>query len=332
MTDIINETIKKLQNQFGKGTILNINNQKELIEVIPSGSLMLDNILGVGGFPKGRITEIYGNESCGKTTISLQAVVQCQGLGGKCVYIDLEHALDLSYCKKLGIDLDNLIVIQPESAEQTFSIIEALLKTGTIDLIVVDSVAALVPKAELDGDFGDQTMGLHARIMSKGLRIIQTLLEKNSTAIIFINQIREKIGVMYGNNETTTGGRALRFYASLRLELRRSELLKDSDNVIGIKIAVKTVKNKLAPPMQKAFVDIFFDKGYDETNEIIDFALEKGVIEKRGSWFYYKDEKIGQGKDNTKKILLENSDLYLKVKDDSIKAVVQQDDVIKLTN
>jgi recombination protein RecA len=279
----MNETIKKLENEFGKGMIMNFNKEKELVEVIPTGSLMLDNVLGIGGFPKGRITEIYGNESCGKTTISLQAVAQCQLLGGKCVYIDLEHALDIAYCKKLGIDLSKMIVIQPENAEQCFSIIEALLRTGTIDLIVVDSVAALVPKVELEGDFSDQTMGLHARIMSKGLRIIQTLLEKNSTAVIFINQIREKIGVVYGNNETTTGGRALRFYASIRLELRRSELLKEGEDAVGIKILAKTIKNKLAPPLQKAYVDIFFDKGYDTTNEIIDFALEKGVIEKRGS-------------------------------------------------
>jgi recombination protein RecA len=283
MTDIMNETIKRLESEFGKGMIMNFNKDKELVEVIPTGSLMLDNVLGIGGFPKGRITEVYGNESCGKTTICLQAVTQCQLLGGKCVYIDLEHALDVTYCKKLGIDLSKMIVIQPENAEQCFSIIEALLKTEMIDLIVVDSVAALVPKAELEGDFGDQTMGLHARIMSKGLRIIQTLLEKNSTAIIFINQIREKIGVVYGNNETTTGGRALRFYASIRLELRRSELLKEGEEAVGIKILAKTIKNKLAPPLQKAYVDIFFDKGYDNTNEVIEFALEKGVIEKRGS-------------------------------------------------
>jgi recombination protein RecA len=279
----ITETIKKIETQFGKGLILNLNKKDEITEVIPTGSMLLNNILGVGGFPKGRIIEIFGNESCGKTTVALQTVAQCQNLGGKCAYIDLEHALDINYCKANGIDPEKIMIVQPENAEQTFDLIEALIKTGEIDLIVVDSVAALVPEAELTGEFSDQTIGLHARIMSKGLRIIQSLLTKDSTSVIFINQIREKVGVMYGNNETTTGGRALRFYASIRLELRKSELIKNGDEVIGIRISAKTVKNKLAPPLQKAFVDIYFDKGFDHTSEIIDFALEKGVIEKKGS-------------------------------------------------
>jgi recombination protein RecA len=281
--EILSETIKQIEKQFGKGTIMNFNDKNEKIDVIPSGSILLDNALGIGGFPKGRIIEMYGNESCGKTTIALQVVAQCQNLGGKCVYIDLEHALDSNYCTKNGVNIKELLIINPESAEQTFSIIEALIKTGSIDLIVIDSVAALVPQAELQGEFNDQTIGLQARIMSKGLRIIQSLLEKNSTCVVFINQIREKIGIIYGSNETTTGGRALRFYASIRLELRKSELIKKGEDVIGIKTSVKTVKNKLAPPMQKTFVDIYFDKGFDSTIEIIDFAIEKGVIEKNGS-------------------------------------------------
>jgi recombination protein RecA len=283
MVDILNETLKKLQNEYGKGMILDFNESSESVEIIPSGSLSLDNTLGIGGFPKGRITEIFGNESCGKTTIALHAVAQCQKMGGKCVYIDLEHALDINYCKKIGIDVNKLLIIHPENAEQTFSILEALIKTDEIDLMVVDSVAALVPKAELEGNFEDQTIGINARIMSKGLRIIQSLLEKKSTGIIFINQIREKIGVVYGNNETTTGGRALRFYASIRLELRRSELLKEGDKVIGIGITARTIKNKLAPPMQRGTINIYFDCGFDPTMEIINFAIEKGIIEKRGS-------------------------------------------------
>ncbi|MDR2636631.1 MAG: recombinase RecA [Mycoplasmataceae bacterium] len=315
MVDILNETLKKLQNEYGKGMILDFNESSESVEIIPSGSLSLDNTLGIGGFPKGRITEIFGNESCGKTTIALHAVAQCQKMGGKCVYIDLEHALDINYCKKIGIDVNKLLIIHPENAEQTFSILEALIKTDEIDLMVVDSVAALVPKAELEGNFEDQTIGINARIMSKGLRIIQSLLEKKSTGIIFINQIREKIGVVYGNNETTTGGRALRFYASIRLELRRSELLKEGDKVIGIGITARTIKNKLAPPMQRGTINIYFDCGFDPTMEIINFAIEKGIIEKRGSWFYFNDEKIGQGKDNTKSILLENTNLFSQIKE-----------------
>jgi recombination protein RecA len=280
--DILASTIKKLQDEYGKQMIIDTKDDQQSVEIIPTGSLTLNNVLGIGGIPKGRITEIFGNESCGKTTIALQTVAQCQKMGGRCAYIDLEHALDTNYCKKIGINLKELLIIHPENAEQTFSIIEALVKTDELDLLVVDSVAALVPKAELEGEFDDQTIGLNARIMSKGLRIIQSLLEKKSTGIIFINQIREKIGVMYGNNETTTGGRALRFYASIRLELRRSELLKSGDGVIGIAVAAKTIKNKLAPPMQRGIVNIYFDSGFDPNSEIINFAIEKGIIEKRG--------------------------------------------------
>jgi recombination protein RecA len=280
---LFDEAIKQIEIQFGKGSVTTFANDNEPIEVIPSGSIQLDRALGVGGYPKGRVIEIYGNESSGKTTLALQAISQCQKLNGKCAYIDLEHALDGKYCEVNGVDLSKLLLAQPDSGEQAFALIEALIKTDMIDLIVVDSVAALVPNAELIGDFEDQTIGLVARMMSKGLRIIQGLMAKHNTTVIFINQIREKIGVMFGNPETTTGGRALKFYSTIRMELRKVELIKNGNDCIGIKTSVKIVKNKVAPPLYKAFVDIYFDKGIDHTIEIIDFALEKGVIEKRGA-------------------------------------------------
>jgi recombination protein RecA len=252
------------------------------VEVIPTGSLLLDKALGIGGYPKGRIIEIYGNESSGKTTLAIQAVAQCQKQGGKAAYIDLECALDSKFCLNNGVELDKLILSQPESGEQTFSLLEALIKTDMIDLIVVDSVAALVPKAEVEGDFGDQTIGLLARMMSKGLRILQPLISKHNTTVIFINQVREKVGVVYGNPEVTTGGRALKFYSSIRMELRKSELLKKGEECVGIRTNAKIVKNKLAPPLTRAAIDIYFDRGFDYDSEIIDFAIEKGVIKKAG--------------------------------------------------
>jgi recombination protein RecA len=280
---LFDEAIKAIESQFGKGSISQFTDQNKPIEVIPSGSLQLDKALGVGGYPKGRIIEIYGNESTGKTTLALQAISNCQKLNGKCAYIDLENALDAKFCEANGVDLGKMLLAQPDSGEQAFSLIEALIKTDMIDLIVVDSVAAMVPNAELTGEMEDQTIGLHARLMSKGLRIVQNLLAKYQTTIIFINQIREKIGVMFANPETTTGGRALRFYSSMRIELRRSELIKEGTDCIGIKVCAKIVKNKVAPPLYKAYIDIYFNKGFDHTAEIIDFALEKGVIEKRGA-------------------------------------------------
>jgi recombination protein RecA len=280
---LFDEAIKQIEIQFGKGSLTTFGSDDREIEVIPTGSIQLDRALGVGGYPKGRVIEIYGNESSGKTTLALQAIAQCQKLNGKCAYIDLEHALDGKYCEANGVDLSKLLLAQPDSGEQAFSLIEALIKTDMIDLVIVDSVAALVPNAELVGDFEDQTIGLQARMMSKGLRIIQGLMAKHNTTVIFINQIREKVGVMFGNPETTTGGRALRFYASVRMELRKVELIKSGNDCVGIKTSVKIVKNKVAPPLYKAFVDIYFDKGIDHTCEIIDFALEKHVIEKRGA-------------------------------------------------
>jgi recombination protein RecA len=280
---LFEEAIKQIETQFGKGSIAQLINNGEKIDVIPTGSLQLDRALGVGGYPKGRIIEIFGNESSGKTTLALQAIAQCQKLGGRCAYIDLEHALDAKFCEINNVDLSKLLLAQPESGEQSFSLMEALIKTDMIDLIVIDSVAALVPNAELLGEFEDQTIGLHARLMSKGLRILQGLIAKHNTTVIFTNQIREKIGVMYGNPETTTGGRALKFYATIRMELRKNELIKSGNEVIGIKTCAKIVKNKVAPPLYKAFIDIYFDKGIDHTAEIIDFALEKGVIAKKGA-------------------------------------------------
>ena len=311
---LFEDAIKQIETQFGKGSIAQLINNGEKIDVIPSGSLQLDRALGVGGYPKGRIVEIFGNESSGKTTLSLQAIAQCQKLGGRCAYIDLEHALDAKFCEINGVDLSKLLLAQPESGEQSFSLMEALIKTDMIDLIVVDSVAALVPNAELLGEIQDQTIGLHARLMSKGLRILQGLVAKHNTTIIFTNQIREKIGVMFGNPETTTGGRALKFYATIRMELRKNELLKSGNDVVGIRTCAKIVKNKVAPPLYKAFIDIYFDKGIDHTGEIIDFALEKGVVTKKGAWYYFQNEKIGQGRDNTKEFLLKNVDLFEKIK------------------
>lgn len=281
--EIFDEAIKQIQEQFGKGSIAKLINEGNNVNIIPSGSLQLDKALGIGGYPKGRIIEIYGNESSGKSTLALQAVASCQKMNGKCAYIDVEHSLDAKYCEANGIDLSKLLLAQPDSGEQAFALIEALVKTGMIDLIIVDSVAALVPQAEIDGEIQDQTIGLHARLMSKGLRIIENLLAKYDTTIIFINQIREKIGVMYGNNETTTGGRALRFYSSIRMELKRVELIKRGTECVGIKSCAKIVKNKLAAPLCKAYIDIYFNEGIDHTMEIIDFALENGIIEKRGA-------------------------------------------------
>ncbi len=316
---LFEQALKQIELQFGKGYITNIKNDNNTIDVIPTGSIQLDKVLGVGGYPKGRIIEIYGNESSGKTTLALQAIASCQKLNGKCAYIDLEHALDAKYCENNGIDLSKLLLAQPDSGEQAFDLISALVKTGMIDLIVVDSVAAIVPEAEIDAKSSDQTIGLQARLMSKGLRVLQPLISKYQTTIIFINQLREKVGVFYGNNEITTGGRALRFYASVRIELKRVELLKNGNTCIGIKTMAKIIKNKVAPPMFKAAIDINFSCGIDHTNELINFAIENNIIRKKGPWYYFKDEKLGQGKDSTRSFLISNIDLFEKVKDECLK-------------
>lgn len=309
------ETLKEIEKQFGKGTIYSPNEKNE-IDVIPTGNLHLNRALGIGGYPKGRIIEIYGNESSGKTTLALQAVSQCQKSGGIAAYIDVENALTAEYCAKNNVDLNKMLLAQPDSGEQAFSIMEALIKTGKVNLIIVDSVAALTPEQELKGDFNDQNIGLHARMMSKGLRIIQSLAAKYNVAIIFINQIREKVNtgfIALGNNETTTGGRALKFYSSMRIEIKRQELIKNNGECIGIRSNARIVKNKLAAPLKVAPIDIYFSCGFDYVNEIIDFALERELIEKKGTWYYYNGESLGQGREAAKKMLLENQEIYQKV-------------------
>jgi recombination protein RecA len=283
MTNNFSSIIKDIQNKFNVMCQLNFDEEINKVETIPTGSISLNKALGIGGYPKGRIIEIYGSESTGKTTLALQAIAQAQIKGEKCVYIDLENALDKKFCELNGVDTSSLLIIQPNTAEETFDVLESLIKTKMIGLIIVDSVAAMVPKVETEGDMEDQTIGLHARIMSKGLRIIQNLLINNKTTIIFINQIREKVGIMFGNPEVTTGGRALKFYASVRIELRKKELLKKEKEVIGVLVGAKVVKNKVSSPMTEALINIYFNAGIDHTAEIIDFALEKGLITKKGS-------------------------------------------------
>ena len=316
LEDIYKEVINKLNVKFGEGTLqflINKNKEKDKINVIKSGSYFIDKALGIGGYPKGRIIEIYGAESCGKTTIALKAVAECQKNGEKAVYIDAEHALDSTYAQKLGVNLNEIVLCQPSSGEQTFSIIEALIKTNLVSLIIVDSVAALTPQQELNGDFDDQTIGLQARMMSKGLRIIQSLLNENVT-IIFINQIRDKIGISYGNSSTTTGGRALKFFSSLRIEAKKQEVIKNNDEAVGFKIKLTVVKNKLARPLTNAIIDLYFSNGFNYDNEIIDIAINEGVINKSGSWYSYEQQNIAQGKESMRKVLFENEELFNKIK------------------
>ena len=309
---IFDEAIKELDKKYGKGTFNNSSSFN--VDVIGSGSISLDNILTINGFPKGRIIEIYGNESSGKTTIALQAVKECLASGGKAVYIDVENSLDINYLEAIGIDSEKLLLARPESGEQTFNIIDALIKTKMIDLIVVDSVAALVPEVELKGDVVDQNIGAHARLMSKGLRMIQGIISKNNVCVIFINQIREKIGIMFGNPEVTTGGRALKFFSSIRLEVRKSELLKEGNEIIGIKSKVTITKNKLGPPLKQTFIDIFFNKGYDFKNEVINFAINYEIIKRNGSWFYFNEQKLCQGRNQLTKFFDDNEPIYQDIK------------------
>ncbi|MGL4768957.1 MAG: recombinase RecA [Mycoplasmoidaceae bacterium] len=313
--DDIKIAIKQIENKFGRGVIINkYHDIKD--NTIPTGSLSLDMIIGNGGIPKGRITEIFGGESSGKTTIALQCAAICQKNGGLVAFIDAENALDINYAEKIGIDTTKLILAQPDNGEQAFSIIETLAKTNQIDLIIVDSVAALVPKSEIEAEIHDQNMGLHARLMSKGIRTIQGLISKTNTAIIFINQLREKIGMIYGNPEITTGGRALKFFSSLRLEVRKNELLKSGTEPIGIRTKITSVKNKCYAPMKVAFVDIFFDKGYDYDNEIINFSITNEIIKKNGCWYYYNDLKLAQGRVQLNQYLNNNKILFDKIKNE----------------
>ena len=297
----------QIEKQFGKGSIMKLGEYKEMnVESIPTGALSLDIALGIGGIPRGRIIEIYGPESSGKTTLALHAIAETQKLGGEAAFIDAEHALDPVYAKHLGVDIDNLIVSQPDTGEQALEIVEALTRSGAIDIIVVDSVAALVPKAEIDGDMGDSHVGLQARLMSQALRKLAGVVNKSKTVIVFINQLREKVGIMFGNPETTTGGRALKFYASVRLDIRKIENLKQDGEVIGNRARVKVVKNKVAPPFREAEFDIIYGKGISKIGNIIDVAVNLDIINKAGAWFSYDGEKIGQGRENTKAYLEEN--------------------------
>ncbi|MHC5309792.1 recombinase RecA [Myroides sp. LJL116] len=303
-------TLDKLDKTYGKGTVMKLGDTAvEEIEVIPSGSLGIDLALGVGGYPKGRIIEIYGPESSGKTTLTLHAIAEAQKNGGIAAFIDAEHAFDRFYAQKLGVDIDNLIISQPDNGEQALEITENLIRSGAIDLVVVDSVAALTPKSEIEGEMGDSKMGLHARLMSQALRKLTSTISKTNCTVFFINQLREKIGVMFGNPETTTGGNALKFYASVRLDIRRSTQIKDGENIIGNRTKVKVVKNKVAPPFRTAEFDIMYGEGVSKVGEVLDLAVEYDIVKKAGSWFSYGDTKLGQGRDAVKSLIKDNPEL-----------------------
>ena len=302
--------MSQIEKQFGKGSVMKLGEFKAMeIEAIPTGALSLDMALGIGGVPRGRIIEVFGPESSGKTTLALHVVAEAQKMGGEAAFIDAEHALDPVYAKKLGVDIDNLIVSQPDTGEQALEITESLIRSGALDVIVVDSVAALVPKAEIDGDMGDSHMGLQARLMSHALRKLAGAINKTKTVLIFINQLREKIGVMFGNPETTTGGRALKFYASVRLDIRKIDFIKQDGKVIGNRVRVKIVKNKVAPPFREAEFDIMYGEGISKIGNIFDMAVNLDIIEKSGSWFSYNGNRIGQGRENVKKYLLNNPEI-----------------------
>lgn len=306
----LNDAIKQIEKQFGKGSVMKLGDRAAVdVAVIPTGSLTLDMALGIGGYPKGRIIEIYGPESSGKTTLTLHAIAEVQKQGGTAAFIDAEHAIDPVYAKNLGVNIDELILSQPDSGEQGLEIAETLVRSGAIDLVVVDSVAALVPQVELDGEMADQQMGLQARLMSKALRKLSGVMNKTDCTIIFINQLREKIGVMFGNPETTTGGRALKFYSSVRVEIRRSEVIKNGMEIVGNKVNIKVVKNKVAPPFKSTQVDIIYGKGISRDGEVLDLAVDKDIVDKSGAWYAYKGEKIGQGRENAKRYLVEHPDI-----------------------
>ena len=320
--DALTEALIQIEKQYGKGAIMKLGdstNQK--VDVIPTGCLTLDLALGIGGVPRGRVVEIYGPESSGKTTVSLHIIAEAQKLGGTAAFIDAEHALDPSYAEKLGVVLKDLYISQPDNGEQALNICDMLVRSGGVDVVVVDSVAALTPKAEIDGEMGDNHVGLQARMMSQALRKLTGAINKSNTTVIFINQLRDKIGVIYGSPETTAGGKALKFYASVRLDVRKGEAIKDGANVIGNKTKVKVVKNKLAPPFKVADFEIIYGKGISKTGCIVDLALQFGIIKKSGSWFAYNDEKIGQGKENTKAYLEANPEIYKEIEDQIKQAV-----------
>ncbi len=307
--------LTQIDRQFGKGSIMRLgdNRLQERIKVIPTGSISLDAALGIGGIPRGRIIEIFGPESSGKTTLALHVIAEAQKTGGLAAFIDAEHALDAYYAKNLGVDTDNLLISQPDTGEQALEITETLVRSGALDVIVIDSVAALVPRAEIEGEMGDAQMGLQARLMSQAMRKLAGAISKSNTSVIFINQIREKIGVMFGSPETTTGGRALKFYASVRIDIRRTASIKDGENVIGSRTKAKVVKNKVAPPFREADFDIMYGTGISREGDVIDVAVDHGIIEKSGTWFSYGTERLGQGRENVKRFLLENPDMYQEI-------------------
>ena len=308
--DALDETLKQIEKLYGKGAVMRLGDRETVdVDAIPSGSLLIDEAIGVGGYPKGRIIEIFGPESSGKTTLALHAIAECQKNGGRAAFIDAEHAIDPLYAKNLGVDINELILSQPDNGEQALEIVEMLADSGSINLIVVDSVAALVPQAELDGEMGDSSVGLQARLMSKAMRKIAGILNKKECAVIFINQLREKVGVMYGNPETTSGGRALKFYASVRIDIRRTEAITQGADIVGNTCRVKIVKNKVSPPFKQCEIDIIYGQGISKEGEILDRAVELGLIKKSGSWFEYNGSKIAQGRDAAKAYLKDNEDV-----------------------
>jgi recombination protein RecA len=311
----LDAAMAQIERAFGKGSIMRMGQRSgdEQIEVIPSGSLGLDLALGIGGLPRGRILEIYGPESSGKTTLALHAIAEAQKRGGTCAFIDAEHALDPTYARKLGVDVDNLLISQPDAGEQALEICDTLVRSGAVDVVVIDSVAALVPRAELEGEMGDSHMGLHARLMSQALRKLTGSVSRSNTMLVFLNQIRMKIGVMFGNPETTTGGQALKFYASLRMEIRRIGQIKDREQVVGNQTRVKVVKNKLAPPFRQVEFDIMYGEGISKVGELIDLGVKANVVEKSGAWFSYDSQRIGQGRENAKQFLRDHPDMADKI-------------------
>jgi recombination protein RecA len=306
----LQSTIDKIEKDYGKGAIMKLGEEEYVkVEIIPTGSIALDSALGIGGYPRGRVVEIFGPESSGKTTLAMHAIAEAQKIGGIAAYIDAEHAFDRTYAEKLGIDLDNLYISQPDNGEQALEITDSLIRSGAIDIVVIDSVAALTPKAEIEGEMGDSKMGLQARLMSQALRKLTANISKTKTCCIFINQLRDKIGIMFGNPETTTGGNALKFYASVRLDIRKMTQIKDGEDATGNHVKVKVVKNKMAPPFKKVEFDIVFGEGISRIGEIIDLGVEHNIIKKSGSWFSYNDIKLGQGRDAVKQILSDNAEL-----------------------
>jgi recombination protein RecA len=316
-TKALDIAVGQIEKQFGKGSIMRLGQRGAIspIEVISTGSISIDFALGVGGLPRGRVIEIFGPESSGKTTLALQVIAEAQRAGGLAAFVDAEHALDAQYAQKLGVDLENLLVSQPDNGEQALEITEVLIRSNSVDVVVVDSVAALVPKAEIDGEMGEAQMGLQARLMSQALRKLTGVVSKSKTTLVFINQLREKIGVMFGNPETTTGGRALKFYASVRIDIRRIASIKDGDQIIGGRTRVKVVKNKVAPPFREAEFDIMYGEGISREGDLIDLAVEKRIVEKSGAWFAYSGERLGQGRENAKQFLKDNPDIRRTIED-----------------